>query len=117
MKIRDTFNKYVSDGSLRKTLNTLGTGLSIVRDKTLQGAGFIVGLSEVGLESGSSITKKVSEEANKGRAIAKALANSSSKRGASYKEEPPHPVFKAATGQSDMFEDCPDHPAKEHHIL
>jgi len=110
MKIRDTFNKYVSDGSLRKTVNSLSTGLSIVRDKTLQGAGFIVGLSEVGLESGSSITKKVSEEANKGRAIAKALTQSSSKRGASYKEEPPHPV------QSDMFypevsEDCPDHPA------
>ena len=97
MKIRDTFNKYVSDGSLRKTINSLNTGLSIVRDKTLQGAGFIVGLSEVGLESGSSITKKVSE-ANKGRAIAKALTQSSSKRGASYKEEPPHPV------QSDMFE-------------
>jgi len=69
MKIRDTFNKYVSDGSLRKTINSLNTGLSIVRDKTLQGAGFIVGLSEVGLESGSSITKKVSEEANKGRAF------------------------------------------------
>lgn len=99
MKLRATFNKYVADGSPRKAVQAITTGLGMARDKALQGAGFIVGLSEVGLDSGSDAVRKISEEANKGRVIAKALAQSSNKRGATYREEPPHPV------QSDMFKD------------